>query len=209
MKKTILLVFLMCASVLLAQVGIGTTNPQESLHIQGDLIIEGFSDLDDSTSLVGADDQGNLTNLNLDNQLTLENNTLSLAGMIYYGIGDMDLGGILVSPGNYTHNLDLQLGPGELNEGKVVINVFNLPSNIKLTGIQDGVDGMHLYFYHSGEFGINNIIFIDQADPKSFGSLPKNRIKVLATSETISAEGSIELIYDGVLQRWLFLSIHD
>ena len=206
MKKNILLLFLMSASILVAQVGIGTTNPQETLHIEGDLIVEGFSDLDDSTSLVGADDQGNLTILNLDNQLTLENNTLQLAGTIIYGIGDMDLGAIPVGSGNLTHNVDLQLGPGEQNEGKVVINVYNLPSNIKLTGIQDGVDGMHLFFYYSET---KNIVFIDEADPKALSSLPQNRIKVLAGSETISAEGSVEMIYDGVSQRWLFLSIHD
>jgi hypothetical protein len=196
----------MCASILLAQVGIGTTNPQETLHIEGDLIVEGFSDLDDSTSLVGADDQGNLTVLNLDNQLTLENNTLQLANSIYYGIGDMDMGDLWVVSGNLTHNVDLQLGPGEDNEGKVIINVFNLPSNVKITGIQDGVDGMHLFFYHSET---KNIVFIDEADPKASNSLPQNRIKVLASSETISAEGSVELIYDGALQRWIFLSIHD
>lgn len=206
MKNFLLLVFLLCASILLAQVGIGTTNPKETLHIQGDLIVEGFSDLDNSTSLVGADDEGNLTILNLDNQLTLENNTLQLAGSIYYGIGDMDLGSIVIMPGNYTHNLDLLLGPGEKNEGKVVINIYNLPSNIKLTGIEDGVDGMHLFFYHSET---NNIIFIDEANAKALESLPQNRIKVLAGSETISAQGSVEMIYDGASQRWIFLSIHD
>lgn len=206
MKKITYLLCFMCYSFLIAQVGIGTTNPQETLHIQGDLIVEGFSDLENSTSLVGADVQGNLTILNLDNQLTLENNKLQLASSIFYGIGDMDVSGISVASGNYTHNLDLQLGPGELNEGKVVINVHNLPSNIKLTGIQDGVDGMHLFFYRSDN---KNVVFIDESNNKATPSLPKNRIKVLASSETISAEGSVELIYDGGLQRWLFLSIHD
>lgn len=206
MKKYIYLLILMFTSIFLGQVGIGTTNPEETLHIQGDLIVEGFSSLDDSTSLIGADALGNLTILNLNNQLTLENNTLQLANSIYYGIGDMDLSGINVSPGNLTHNLDLQLGPGEQNEGKVVINVYNLPSNIKITGIQNGTEGMHLFFYYS-ETG--NIVFLDESDDRALASLPENRIKVLAGSEIISAEGSIELIYDGMSQRWIFLSIHD
>ncbi|WP_415376761.1 hypothetical protein [Patiriisocius sp. Uisw_017] len=189
-----------------AQVGIGVINPQETLHIQGDLIVEGFNELDNSTSLVGADIDGNLTLLNIDNQLTLENNTLQLASSISYGIGTMDLSGLIVPPGNQVHNMDLQLGQGEANQGKVVIKVFNLPSNIKITGMEDGVDGLHVFFYHSG---VQSIMFLDESDTRALSSLPNNRIKVLAGSETISAEGSIELIYDGVLQRWLFLSIHD
>ena len=206
MKKHILILILLLTSLVQAQVGIGTVNPQETLHIEGDLIVEGFSNTDNSTSLVGADNEGNLITLNLDNQLTLENNTLYLANSISFGIGDMDLSGISVGIGNLVHNLDLQLGPGELNEGKVVIKVHSLPSNIKLTGIQDGVDGLHLFFYRSDD---KNVVFIDEQDPKASSSSSNNRIKVLAGSETISAEGSVEMIYDGVSQRWLFLSIHD
>ena len=206
MKKLILLLFLLLTIIVQAQVGIGTLNPQETLHIQGDLIVEGFSETENSTSLVGADSEGNLTILNLDNQLTLENNKLQLANSITYGMGEMDLKGISVAPGNLVHNLDLQLGPGELNEGKVVIKVHSLPSNIKLTGIQDGVNGMHLFFYRSDK---KNVIFIDEQDAQASSSAPKNRIKVLAGSETVSAYGSVEMIYDGASQRWLFLSIHD
>ena len=206
MKKQLLILFLSLTAVMQAQVGIGTVNPQETLHIEGDLIVEGFSEIENSTSLVGADSEGNLTVLNLDNQLTLENNALQLASSTSYGLGDMDLSGISVGSANLVHNLDLQLGPGEANEGKVVINVHSLPSNIKLTGIQDGVDGQHLFFYHSDG---KNIIFIDEMDPKASSSASNNRIKVLAGSETISSEGSVEMIYDGVSQRWLFLSIHD
>lgn len=206
MKNIIYLLFVTFASTLTAQVGIGTTNPQETLHIEGDLIVEGFSNIDNSTALVGADNEGNLTVLNLDDKLTLENNSLQLASSVNYGIGDMDLNALVILAGNLTHNVDLQLGIGELNQGKVVINAFNLAANIKITGIQDGVDGMHLFFYHSGT---KNIVFIDESDPKALASLPENRIKVLAGSETISAQGSVELIYDGVSQRWIFLSIHD
>ena len=206
MKKKVLILIVSLTTVMQAQVGIGTLNPQETLHVQGDLIVEGFSEFDNSTSLVGADSEGNLTVLNLDNQLTLENNSLQLASSTSYGLGDMDLSGISVGSGNLVHNLDLQLGLGEANEGMVVVNVHDLPSNIKLTGIQDGVDGQHLFFYHSDT---KNIVFIDESNPKASSSASNNRIKVLAGSETISAEGSVELIYDGVSQRWLFLSIHD
>ena len=131
MKKKLLLLMVFLTAVTYAQIGIGTINPQETLHIEGDLIVEGFNVSDNSTSLVGADDLGNLTVLNLDNQLTLENNSLQLANNIYYGLGDMDLSGVSIGAGNVTHNLDLQLGPGEANFGKVVINVHGLPETSK------------------------------------------------------------------------------
>tara|TARA_R110002095_G_scaffold90178_1_gene78633 strand:+ start:383 stop:1003 length:621 start_codon:yes stop_codon:yes gene_type:complete len=206
MKLAIIVLFYFVLQVSQAQVGIGTTDPQEDLHIIGDLIVEGYSLIDNSTSLVGADDLGNLTILNLDNNLTLENNKLELSRSIYYGIGDINLSGIITVGGNLAHNVDLQLGTVEINEGKIVLNVTGLPSNIKITGIEDGVDGQHIFFYNSVT---NNIVFLDESDPKSLGSLPQNRIKVLASSETLAGRGSVELIYDGNSQRWILISIHD
>ncbi|MBZ0328253.1 MAG: hypothetical protein K8F54_11645 [Altibacter sp.] len=201
---SILLYFLVCN--LYGQVGIGTLTPHETLEVNGDLIVEGLEPLENSTSLVGADDVGNLTILNLDNQLTLENNRLELSRSIYYSIGDTDLSGISVGPGNLVHNIDLEMGSGEINEGKTVINIIALPSNIKITGIDDGVDGQHLFVYNSVT---KNIVFIDESDPKSLNSLPRNRMKVLAGSETLAGTGSVEFIYDGNAQRWILLSIHD
>ena len=206
MKIKILLLLCLVFHYSIAQIGIGTTNPQEDLHVEGDLIVEGYSILDNSTSLVGADDLGNLTTLNLDSSLTLENNKLELGRSIFYGIDDMDLSGLTTSGGNLAHNLDLQLGVGETNEGVTVVNLILLPSNIKITGIQDGVDGQHLFVYNSNT---NNIVFLDESDTKSLGSLAENRIKVLASSETLAGEGCVELIYDGNYQRWVLISIHD
>lgn len=206
MKIKILLLLCFVFNLSMAQVGIGTANPLEGLHVEGDLIVEGYSVLDNSTSLVGADDLGNLTILNLDGNLTLENNKLELGRSIFYGIGDMDLSGLTTASGNLAHNIDLQLGVGETNEGVTVVNLILLSSNIKITGIQDGIDGQHLFVYNSNT---NNIVFLDESDAKSLGSLAQNRIKVLASSETLAGEGCVELIYDGNNQRWVLISIHD
>lgn len=204
MKKNTLWVLLCLSSICYAQVGIGTNDPQETLHVNGDVIVDGFGTTD-SNVLVGADDQGTLTTLDLGNNLIIKDNKLTLVRSPYYGIGEMDISGITVL-GQHTHDLDLQLGVGEINEGKTVINVYGTPSNIKLTGIQDGTDGLHLFFYHTDS---NNIFFEDQTSVNSLLSQPENRINVLASSETISGQGSVELIYDGDSQKWLFLSIHD
>ena len=202
--KTALFLFLIASFTLSAQVGIGTVTPMETLEVNGDVIVDGIAETN-STVLIGADDDGTLTSLELGNNLLIENNELKLVRTATYGIGDMDISGVFVA-GQHVHNLDLQLGPGEINEGKTVIRVFGTPSNIKLTGIQDGTDGLHLFFYHLAS---NNIFFEDQANINSLLSLPKNRINVLASSETISGQGSVEMLYDGTSQRWLFLSILD
>ena len=204
MYKLILIIFTLTYFSTYSQVGIGTVDPQETLHIEGDLIVEGTSN-SNSTVLVGADDEGTLTSLSLANNLSIENNALQLVRSTVYQIGDIDISGIIINS-TYVHDLDLQLGPGEINEGKTVVKIVNAPANFKLTGIQDGVDGMHLFFYH---LGTTTIQFIDQLNSNSLLSLPENRINVLSSSETISGEASVELIYDGITQRWLLLSVHD
>lgn len=206
MRSILLLTALFVLRAGMAQIGIGTMAPQETLHVDGDLIVEGYSSVDNSTALIGSDNLGNLTILNLDNNLTLENNKLELSRSIYYSIGDIDLSGLGTTGGNLAHNIDLQLGVGEANQGDIVVNITSLPSNIKITGIQDGTNGQHLFLYNSDT---NNIVFLDESDAKSVGSLPENRMKVLAGSETLAGEGSVEFIYDGVFQRWILISIHD
>lgn len=205
MKKIALLLGIILHFSSLAQVGIGTKLPQESLHIEGTLIVEGVGDVDDSQALVGADGNGTLTTLNLSNKLTLKHNRLEFRRGVNYEIGNMDISGVTLD-GNFVHNLDLKVGAGEVNEGKTVVVVTGTPSNIKLTGIQNGVNGLHLFFYHLDG---STIQFIDADDSDALPSSAENRIKVLAGSETISGNGCVEMIYDGVSQKWLFLSIHD
>ena len=206
MKKTLLIIAVTLQYSIFAQVGIGTKTPQEMLHVEGTMIVDGVDTPDNSLALVGADALGNLTTLALDNNLTLNNNKLEFTRSPFDAMGTMDISSVPTVGPNRVHNLDLQLGVGETNEGKTVIKIIGTPANIKLTGIQDGVDGMHLFFYHLAN---QNVFFIDESDSQASGSLPKNRIRVLASSETISGQGCVEMVYDGAAQRWLFLSIHD
>lgn len=207
-KTTFLLffTFFIATTAIWGQVGIGTIYPEETLHVAGTVRVESTEEVTNDLGLIGADAQGTLGLINFNSSITLNNGTIEVTGQSLYGIGEKDISGITFTSPNYTHDLELFLGPGEINEGKTVIKVFGTPANIRLTGISDGVDGLHLFIYHLSS---SNIIFSDETDINSLFSLPENRIKVLAGSETISANGCVELIYDGTAQRWLFLSIHD
>lgn len=77
------------------------------MYIIGDLIVEGYSLIDNFIFLIGVDELGNFIILNLDNNLILENNKLELSRSLYYGIGDIDLFGIIMVGGNLVYNVDL------------------------------------------------------------------------------------------------------
>ena len=187
-----------------AQIGIGTTQPQETLHIEGTLIVEGSDNTNSTTALIGADENGTLTSLNIDSSLTINNNTLNVTGSYLYEIGHFDMSTVPIVSGEIA-DLDLNLAVGEENEGKTIIYLNNLMANVKLTGIKDGVDGLHLFLYNTNA---RNIQFLDETTFSNTSSL-ENRVKVLMNNETISGLGCVELLYDGDSQKWLFLSIHD
>lgn len=203
---TLIFVFLCCflSASALAQIGIGTTQPQEKLQVEGTLRVEGFDDGNDTTALVGADVDGTLTALNIDNNLTIINNTLELTRSYLFEIGHFDMSTVTIVSGEVA-DLELDIEDGEVNDGKTIIYLDNLTSNIRLTGIEDGEDGMHLFLYNTNP---RTIQILDESSSGN-NSEAENRIKVLMTNETITGNGCMELLYDGNSQRWLLLSIHD
>ena len=208
MKRLVFLiisVYCFVGGTTIAQIGIGTTQPQEYLHVVGTLRVEGTDDMNDTTALIGANDDGTLTSLNIDSSLSIINNTLEVTASYLYDIGSFDMSTITIISGQAA-DLDINIGPGEENEGKTVIYLNNLASNIKLTGFQDGVDGLHLFLLNKAS--TRNIQFLDENTLGNNSTLI-NRIKVLSNNETISGYGCIEILYDGDSERWLILSIHD
>jgi len=203
---TLIFVFLCCflSASALAQIGIGTTQPQEKLQVEGTLRVEGFDDGNDTTALVGADVDGTLTALNIDNNLTIINNTLELTRSYLFEIGHFDMSTVTIVSGEVA-DLELDIEDGEVNDGKTIIYLDNLTANIRLTGIEDGEDGMHLFLYNTNP---RTIQILDESTAGN-NSEAENRIKVLMTNETITGNGCMELLYDGNSQRWLLLSIHD
>ncbi len=200
----IIILFSFLPTITLAQIGIGTTQPQETLHVVGTLRVEGSDDVNETSALIGADAEGTLTSLNIDSNLSIIENRLEITGSYEYEFGSVDLSTTPIVSGEII-DLELNLGEGESNEGKTIIYLNNLPANVKLTGIQDGMEGMHIFLYNTST---KNIQFLDESTLGN-NSSPKNKIKVLLNNETISGLGCIELLYDGVSQKWLFLSIHD
>lgn len=203
---TLIFVFLCCflSASALAQIGIGTTQPQEKLHVEGTLRVEGFDDGNDTTALVGADVDGTLTALNIDNNLTIINNTLELTRSYLFEIGHFDMSTVTIVSGEVA-DLELDIEDGYVNDGKTIIYLDNLAANIRLTGIEDGEDGMHLFLYNTNP---RTIQILDESSAGNNSEL-ENRIKVLMTNETITGNGCMELLYDGNSERWLLLSIHD
>lgn len=203
---TLIFVFLCCflSASALAQIGIGTTQPQEKLQVEGTLRVEGFDDGNDTTALVGADVDGTLTALNIDNNLTIINNTLELTRSYLFEIGHFDMSTVTIVSGEVA-DLELDIEDGYVNDGKTIIYLDNLTANIRLTGIEDGEDGMHLFLYNTNP---RTIQILDESTAGNNSEL-ENRIKVLMTNETITGNGCMELLYDGNSQRWLLLSIHD
>lgn len=203
---TLIFVFLCCflSASALAQIGIGTTQPQEKLQVEGTLRVEGFDDGNDTTVLVGADVDGTLTALNIDNNLIIINNTLELTRSYLFEFGHFDMSTVTIVSGEVA-DLELDIEDGEVNDGKTIIYLDNLAANIRLTGIEDGEDGMHLFLYNTNP---RTIQILDESTSGN-NSEEENRIKVLKTNETITGNGCMELLYDGNSKRWLLLSIHD
>lgn len=190
----------------IAQIGIGTVNPQEDLHVAGSLRVEGTDDSNSTTALVGVDNDGTLTQLNLGPNLTIINNKLEVKANYLYKIGSKDMTTVPILGNGEVADLDLRIAAGQVNNGASVIHLNNLPQNIKLSGIKNGVDGLHLFLINNHN---SRNIQIYNDDTANINSSPQNRIKVLSTISTITGNAAIELLYDGNINRWLVLSLHD
>lgn len=205
--KYLIYIFAFTFSYSFGQVGIGTTEPEEMLHVVGNVRVEGTSP-DSALALVGADDEGNLTSLVLSSKVRLINNKLQLTTGTTYEIGSKSLKTLTTGSGNNykLNNLNLDLGDGQANDGKTVILVSEINKNIEVTGIAGGSNGMHIFFYATTS---NKVTFHDHTTTTGQLSTDANRLNIQAANEVISGGGVVEFIYDGPTQKWILLSIQD
>ena len=182
-----------------AQVGVNTTDPQETLHVNGSLRVE-LTKMSEAVSLYGGDANGTMNEVVVGNNLSLTSGTLNATGgSDDFGISSQTF--FTSGPNTEFDNVDLDLQGG--NQSKVVIRLTGATDSYFFTGITGGIDGRHVILlnYTSNNFGVRN---------NDTGSDPENRILTLgSSSEDTSGTGAIELVYDGSLQRWIVLNVRN
>ncbi|SEP92708.1 hypothetical protein [Flavobacterium urocaniciphilum] len=182
-----------------AQVGIGTTNPQATLHVQGNLRVTNTNNTTTSETLLGNCSQGDITSIKVGEGLMLKDNELSntnTSSPTKYKIIGVPI--VTVAPNQNFDNLNL-----DLNGANIDVVVFRLAAghNYTISGISGGVDGRHVIIYNSSAVNltINNMS----------SSNPLNHIDTLGSATATSGVGTIEFVYDGMLNKWIVINIRN
>ena len=179
-----------------AQVGIGTTNPQATLHVEGNLRVTNTNNTTTSTDLLGNGTQGDVTSIKVGLGLTLNNNELTAGSPTKYRIANIPI--TTTAPNQVFDNMNY-----DLNGANLDIVIFRLAAahNYTIAGISGGTDGRHLIIYNSNavNLSINNM----------GSSIPANNIDTLGSSTATSGVGTIELVYDGALAKWIVINIRN
>ncbi len=188
----------------IAQVGINTTRPDATLHVEGNLIISDTGGMTmegepiEATKIVGIDDDGNIVELTTDENLYLENNIIKTVDR-KERIGDLP-----VFSGSEAHNVSLIVFPGGSNGGRSVIRLRHDSGVFDITGFDVGelggpaaADGYTAWLY-----AVTDDVILKAEDN---GSDPENRIAA-NNDFTIEQYQMVKIMYDSLLQRWVVMS---
>jgi hypothetical protein len=178
-----------------SQVGINTTSPQETLHVQGTLRVTNTNNTTTTKKITGTGVLGTFSDITVGENLSLDSNVLT-ANAGKYAITDIFLPVVMVN--QVFDNLDLDVGGANLN--KIIFRLNSaLSMNFSLRGIKGGTDGRHIIIYNTStaNMKIDNLM----------SSNPANSINDLGSSTQTNGIGTVELVYDGVTQKWLVISI--
>ena len=133
---------------LFAQVGINTTSPQETLHVEGTLCVTNTS-TKTPTKITGMDSNGTMTDVVVGSNLTLTGNVLSANSIsassptIYLtATHKLPVG----SPGDKFNDLDMSIGTSNID--RVVFRLTGRTNNYKITGLHGGTDGRHIVLFN-------------------------------------------------------------
>jgi hypothetical protein len=199
LHKTVCVATLLFIQLCVAQVGIGTTTPLSTLHVQGTMRVTNTNNTTTSTKLTGTCDSGIVTDVKLGTNLSLVNNVLNAAdsdNSVYRVAGVK-----MITPvSNFVFdNLDLQLSGA--NDGVVVFRLYGSTQNFSIRGISGGTDGRHIILYNSSPVNM-------KVDHMMSSTLPNN-IDTIGTSTQTSGIGTVDLVYDGSAAKWIVIAIRD
>jgi len=200
--KTLLFIFTLIPTIIFSQVGINTTTPLETLHVEGTFCVTNTL-TSIPTKIAGIDNNGLMSDMVIGNNLTLTGNVLSAtsgSGDGYYYTATKSIPG--ASSGTSYDDLDLDLNGA--NTGKTLFRLTDRMANYQITGIAGGTDGRHIVIFN---VSTSNMKIYDESSATATASLPVNRIITLANSfVTTAGYGTAELVYDGILQRWIMIA---
>lgn len=181
-----------------AQVGIGTTAPLSTLHVEGTMRVSNTSNTTTTTKLTGTCSQGIMADVKIGKGLSLSSNELaSTTNTAFYGVASVSM--ITPSP-NYTFD-NLNLNLAGINSDVVIFRFTGSTSNFSVAGIAGGTTGRHVILYNSSPVNMK----IDHL----MSSTPSNSIDTIGTSTSTSGIGTVEMVYDGSIQKWIVIAIRD
>lgn len=201
--KFLIFTLLFLPQFLFAQVGINTTTPQETLHVEGTFCVTNTT-TKTPTKLSGLDNNGTLADVVIGDNLELTGNVLSANVPVSTSSPTIYLVATMVipdgPPGEQLNNYDIDLGGAHVD--KVVFRLTGRTANYKITGISGGTDGRHIVLFNVES--VNLTLVAESTD-----SNPENRLITLANNVATSGRGTAELVYDGTLQRWILIGFRD
>lgn len=200
MKITIYVLLVIPLFVSFSQnVGINTTNPQATLHVNGNLKFEPNLSIS-ATRLVGVVQNGGTREFELGTTFNITNGTLEVTESVdpnIFLIGDVDQS--ITASVNQYNNYDI--GLGDVNQDKTVIRFTGETSGYVVTGFAGGYDGRIIYFYNSQ---FQSVTFYN------LNAASDSENKIITGSGAnigINNVGVAEFIYDGSIEKWILVNV--
>lgn len=194
-----------CNTSLKAQVGVNTTNPTETLDVNGTTALRDLTaNAATTTRLVGADNNGVIGGVEVGNNLELT------GGVLNANIGATRYLPVIITRPFFTNtfnNLDLDINGANFDRTLFILRGNNnngQASTTTFTGLAGGTDG-RLIVIRADRQNFN--IFIENQSPNS---LPENRFQFTENpgqSENVNGFGSFTFVYvAGTVNRWVLIN---
>lgn len=191
-----------CSASLGAQIGVNTTNPTETIDINGTAAIRDLStNAVSTTGLLGANNNGVVGGVTVGNNLELTNGVLNAT------TGATRYLPVIITRNFFTNtfnNLNLNLNGTNADKTLFILRGNNgTPAITTLTGIAGGTDGRLIVI--KADTQNFNIFIINE----STASLPENRFQFYINpnqSENVNGFGSFTFVYVASVQRWVLIN---